>query len=39
MIGGVGERDADLEEAVQRALQGYLAAEGFSDPRAPAPGG
>ena len=32
MIGGVGERDAELEEAVQLALQDYLAAEGFSDP-------
>jgi hypothetical protein len=32
MIGGVGERDAELEEAVQLALQDYLASEGFSDP-------
>lgn len=32
MIGGVGERDAELEEAVQLALQDYLVAEGFSDP-------
>lgn len=32
MIGGVGVPDADLEEAVQRALQDYLATEGFTEP-------
>ena len=32
MVGGVRARDADLEKAVQSALQGFLASEGFSDP-------
>ena len=32
MVGGVRGRDAELEQAVQQALHGYLASEGFSDP-------
>jgi hypothetical protein len=32
MVGGVRGRDTELEQAVQQALHGYLASEGFSDP-------
>lgn len=39
MVGGVGPRDAELESAAQRALQGWLATEGFSDPVAARTGG